>query len=58
MIVDDDFVSDCDLRMACEILQKQITCIDGKKENIVIPSVKMKQLKERAERERAGKLCA
>jgi hypothetical protein len=40
-------VSDSDLLMACTILQKQIQHIDGKKENIVIPSVAMKQIRER-----------
>ncbi|CAF3748811.1 unnamed protein product [Rotaria sp. Silwood1] len=42
----DDFVSDCDLYIACLILRKQIKHIDGKKENIVIPSIKMKQIRE------------
>ncbi|CAF5022755.1 unnamed protein product, partial [Rotaria magnacalcarata] len=42
----DDFLSECDLYMACLILQKQIENIDGKKENIVIPSIKMKQIRE------------
>ncbi len=32
----DDFVDDCDLRMACMILRKQIELIDGKEENIII----------------------
>jgi hypothetical protein len=32
--------------MACLILQKQIKYIDGKKENIVIPSIKMEQIRE------------
>lgn len=45
----DDFASDCDLYVACSILQKQIEHIDGKKENIVIPSIKMKQIRERNE---------
>ncbi|UJR30930.1 hypothetical protein I4U23_018442 [Adineta vaga] len=49
----DDFVSDSDLRMACTILQKQISCIDGKKENIVVPCIKMRKLREEAEKERA-----
>ncbi|CAF0963173.1 unnamed protein product [Rotaria magnacalcarata] len=35
--------------MACLILQKQIEYIDGKKENIVIPSIKMKQIREEIE---------
>ncbi|UJR15697.1 hypothetical protein I4U23_002631 [Adineta vaga] len=34
----DDFVDDCDLLVSCIILQKQIIFIDGKKENILIPS--------------------
>ncbi|CAF1332847.1 unnamed protein product [Rotaria sp. Silwood1] len=42
----DDFVPDCDLYIACLILRKQIKHIDGKKENIVIPSIKMKQIRE------------
>jgi hypothetical protein len=40
--------------MACLILQKQIDHIDGKKENIVIPSIKMKKIREDAEKARAG----
>ncbi len=43
---EDDFVSENDLFIACLILQKQIEHIDGKKENIVIPSIKMKQIRE------------
>ncbi|CAF2499447.1 unnamed protein product [Rotaria sp. Silwood2] len=53
----DDFVSDSDLHMACTILQKQIERIDGKKENIIIPSIKMKKIREDAERERAEALA-
>ncbi|CAF2402134.1 unnamed protein product [Rotaria sp. Silwood2] len=41
-----DFVYEYDLYIACVILQKQIEHIDGKKENIVIPSLKMKQVRE------------
>ncbi|CAF3343521.1 unnamed protein product [Rotaria sp. Silwood2] len=37
----DDFTSDCDLYIACLILQKQIEHIDGKKENIIIPKAKL-----------------
>ncbi|CAF0852597.1 unnamed protein product [Adineta ricciae] len=48
----DDFVSDCDLRMACTILQRQITVIDGKKENIIVPHVRMRKIREDAERAR------
>ncbi|CAF3001899.1 unnamed protein product [Rotaria sp. Silwood2] len=47
----DDFVSDSDLYIACLILRKQIEHIDGKKENIVIPSVKMKQIREQSKTE-------
>ncbi|CAF4937271.1 unnamed protein product, partial [Rotaria sp. Silwood2] len=47
----DDFVSDSDLYIACLILRKQIEHIDGKKENIVIPSVKMKQIREQTKTE-------
>ncbi len=43
---EDDFIFDDDLYMACLILQKQIKYIDGKKENIVIPSIKMEQIRE------------
>ncbi|CAF4215993.1 unnamed protein product, partial [Adineta steineri] len=45
----DDFISECDLYIACLILQKQIKHIDGKNENIVIPSIKMKQIREQNE---------
>ena len=41
VVVGDDFVAETDLWLACEILQKQIDCIGGKKENIVIPRVAM-----------------
>jgi hypothetical protein len=37
--------------MACKILQKQIEHIDGKKENIIVPSIAMAQIRDR---ERAG----
>jgi hypothetical protein len=46
IVLDDDFVSECDLFIACTILQKQIEHIDGKKENIVIPSFRMKHFRE------------
>jgi len=45
----DDFATECDLFIACTILQKQIEHIDGKKENIVIPSIKMNQIREQNE---------
>jgi hypothetical protein len=35
----EDFINDCDLRMACTILQKQIKLIDGNDENIFVPNV-------------------
>jgi hypothetical protein len=41
-----DFVSDCDLYMACLIFKKQREYIDGKKENIVIPNLRMKYIRE------------
>ncbi|CAF1340798.1 unnamed protein product [Rotaria sordida] len=44
---DDDFVSDCDLFIVCIILQKQIEHIGGNKNNIIIPSVKMKLIRDR-----------
>ncbi|CAF3617050.1 unnamed protein product [Rotaria socialis] len=40
----DDFESDTDLLIACIILQKQIDHINGKKENIIVPSVRMRQI--------------
>jgi hypothetical protein len=33
--------------MACTILQKQIEGIDGKKENIIVPSVAMRKIREK-----------
>jgi len=42
----DDFKTDTDLYIACLILQKQIDRINGNKDNIVIPSVKMKQIRD------------
>ena len=49
--LDDDFSDDCNLLMACIILQKQIEHIDGKTKNIIIPSVAMNEIRER---EQAG----
>jgi len=54
-ILDEDFLSDSDLLMACTILQKQIEHINGKKENIIVPSVAMKRIRES---EQAGNLSA
>jgi activator of HSP90 ATPase len=44
--LDDDFTKESDLHMACMILQRQIERIDGKRENIVIPGIRMKQIRE------------
>jgi hypothetical protein len=52
-LLDDDFVSDNDLFVACIILQKQIEHIDGKKDNIIVPSVAMAKIRET---EQAGNL--
>ncbi|CAF3776200.1 unnamed protein product [Rotaria socialis] len=48
----DDFESECDLYIACLVLRKQTEHIDVMKENIVIPSVKMKQIREQKARMR------
>ncbi|CAF1664745.1 unnamed protein product [Adineta ricciae] len=37
----DDFIDECDLVMAYMILQKQIDCIAGKNENIIVPHITM-----------------
>lgn len=39
-------MSDSDLLIACIILQKQIDYIKGNKDNIIIPSVQMKLIRE------------
>ncbi|CAM4939505.1 unnamed protein product [Rotaria socialis] len=57
----EDFLDECDLFMACIILLKQIEKIDGKKENIIVPSVKMNQIRDLAQAEmnaRAQVPCA
>ncbi len=46
LFTDDDFIDFCDLFLACIILQKQIERIDGKKENIIIPNIAIKQFRE------------
>ncbi|CAF3384923.1 unnamed protein product [Rotaria sp. Silwood1] len=43
----DDFVSDCDLFIACVILQKQIEHINGNKDKIIVPSIKMRLIRDR-----------
>ena len=42
----DDFRTDCDLLIACTVLQKQIDHINGNKQNIVVPSVRMRKIRE------------
>ncbi len=44
--LEDDFVTDCDLYMACVILTKQIEYINGNKDNIIVPSIKMRLIHE------------
>ena len=44
--LEDDFIDFCDLFLACIILQKQIERIDGKKENIIVPSVRINAIRE------------
>ncbi|CAF1041332.1 unnamed protein product [Rotaria sordida] len=51
----DDFVELHDLFVACLILQKQIEHTDGKKENITIPSVAMKKIRERVQTENVAR---
>ncbi len=46
VVLDDDFIDECDLFVACMILQKQIERIDGKKENIIVPTVAMNKIRE------------
>ncbi|CAF1233312.1 unnamed protein product [Rotaria sordida] len=43
---ENDFATDCDLLIACIILQKQIDHINGRQENIIVPSIKMKMIRE------------
>ena len=47
-VSEDDFVSGTDLYVACLILKKQIEHINGNKENIVIPRIKMEQILEQS----------
>ena len=42
----DDFSDDSEPLISCVILQKQIDHIQGLKDNIVIPSIRMKQIRE------------
>jgi len=56
-ISDDDFLDFCDLFVACMVLQKQIERIDGKKENIIVPSVAMNKIREREQSGIGNKNC-
>ncbi|CAF0920180.1 unnamed protein product [Adineta steineri] len=47
VLKEDDFVSNSDLLIACIILQQQIIHINGNKENIIIPSMRMKLVREK-----------
>jgi hypothetical protein len=47
LFLEDDFITDCDLLVACIVLQKQIDHINGNKENIIVPSIKMKMIREK-----------
>ncbi|CAM2703323.1 unnamed protein product [Rotaria socialis] len=42
----DDFVNEYDLFIACTILQKQVEHINGNKDNIIVPSIKMQSIIE------------
>ena len=56
-LIDDGFPDAGDLFMACLILRKQIELIHGNKENIIIPSVKMRQIQEENGKFRVMKVC-
>ncbi|CAF0773907.1 unnamed protein product [Adineta steineri] len=53
-----DFESDCDLWIACTILQKQIEGINGKKENIVVPNLAKRNRQEIDQTESLSKSAA
>lgn len=44
--LDDDFTNTIDLYIACVILQRQMAVIHGNKENILVPSVQMRRIRE------------
>ncbi|CAF4656326.1 unnamed protein product, partial [Didymodactylos carnosus] len=44
--INDDFLSDSGLHVACMILDKEIKYIDGKNDNIIIPHMYMNKLQE------------
>ncbi len=56
-VLDDDFIDECDLFVACMVLQKQIERIDGKKENIIVPSVAMNKIRAREQSGIGNKNC-
>ncbi|CAF0792126.1 unnamed protein product [Adineta steineri] len=53
-----DFESDCDLWIACTILQKQIEGINGKKENIIVPNFAKRNRQEIDQTESLSKSVA
>ncbi|CAF2615572.1 unnamed protein product [Rotaria sp. Silwood2] len=54
----EDFETDSDLWIACTILQKQIDFINGKKENIIVPSVRMQRIRDQQQSEVANRLSS
>lgn len=52
-ISDNDFLDYCDLFVACLVLQKQIEHINGKKDNLIVPSEAMNKIRAK-EREGIG----
>ncbi|CAF4639254.1 unnamed protein product, partial [Rotaria sp. Silwood2] len=55
VILEEDFETDSDLWIACTILQKQIDFINGKKENIIVPSVRMQRIRDQQQSEVANR---
>ncbi|CAF0949935.1 unnamed protein product [Adineta ricciae] len=51
----DDYLDQIDLFICCIILQRQIDCIGGKKENIIVPSVTMKKFREQEQADAAAR---
>ncbi len=51
VFLDADFISECELLLACRILEKQIKLVVDEGKNIIIPS---KQLKRSREIEQRG----
>jgi hypothetical protein len=46
-LIDEDFATNSDLLIACMVRQKQIEYIDGKAENIIVPSECMRKLRKK-----------